>query len=302
MYNFKKLFTYLVVGALVIALSISCKSNEDPGSGGDGPLEVSEQANNSYDITVMSSSSSVSSAGNIGFWVSGASDYNVSIQSVDNSSNPLILDASDFSYNKSTKELTLISSGITKLKEKEANLTEATAYQYTITFKFVDSSDTSKEKTIDVKVNLYKAKVITKDEIQAMINSMKPVSVNASYGGSGVAKFDFSEKDKDEKYKIVFQKSEPNFTVNEKDKQGGTYKISTARNGMVEEIKKTPNCDTYFSDCSMKSHTLNNLNHTLYIQFTLKGGYALADEVAYITNNGLSIRLTLRSGQTWEAQ
>ena len=30
MYNFKKLFTYLVVGALVIALSISCKSNEEP--------------------------------------------------------------------------------------------------------------------------------------------------------------------------------------------------------------------------------------------------------------------------------
>ena len=32
MYNFKKLFTYMVVGALVIALSISCKSNEDPSS------------------------------------------------------------------------------------------------------------------------------------------------------------------------------------------------------------------------------------------------------------------------------
>ena len=30
MYNFKKLFTYMVVGALVAALSISCKSNEEP--------------------------------------------------------------------------------------------------------------------------------------------------------------------------------------------------------------------------------------------------------------------------------
>ena len=29
----KKLFTYMVVGALVMALSISCKSNEDPNSG-----------------------------------------------------------------------------------------------------------------------------------------------------------------------------------------------------------------------------------------------------------------------------
>ena len=30
MYNFKKFFTYLVVGALVMALSVSCKSNEEP--------------------------------------------------------------------------------------------------------------------------------------------------------------------------------------------------------------------------------------------------------------------------------
>ena len=30
MHNFKKLFTYMVVGALVMALSISCKSNEEP--------------------------------------------------------------------------------------------------------------------------------------------------------------------------------------------------------------------------------------------------------------------------------
>ncbi|WP_432632136.1 hypothetical protein [Brachyspira sp.] len=34
MSNIKKIFTYMVVGALVMALSISCKSNEDPGSGG----------------------------------------------------------------------------------------------------------------------------------------------------------------------------------------------------------------------------------------------------------------------------
>ncbi|TXJ14821.1 hypothetical protein EPJ64_11675 [Brachyspira aalborgi] len=33
MYNFKKLFTYMVVGALVMALSISCKNDEKTGSG-----------------------------------------------------------------------------------------------------------------------------------------------------------------------------------------------------------------------------------------------------------------------------
>ena len=34
MYNFKKLFTYMVVGALVMALSISCKNNDKTGSEG----------------------------------------------------------------------------------------------------------------------------------------------------------------------------------------------------------------------------------------------------------------------------
>ena len=33
MKNIKIIFTYMVVGALVMALSISCKSNEDPNSG-----------------------------------------------------------------------------------------------------------------------------------------------------------------------------------------------------------------------------------------------------------------------------
>ena len=36
MKNIKQFFTYLVVGALVIALSISCKSNEEPTSGDNG--------------------------------------------------------------------------------------------------------------------------------------------------------------------------------------------------------------------------------------------------------------------------
>ena len=36
MKNIKQFFTYLVVGALVAALSISCKSNEDPGGGASG--------------------------------------------------------------------------------------------------------------------------------------------------------------------------------------------------------------------------------------------------------------------------
>ena len=292
MYNFKKLFTYLVVGALVIALSISCKSNEDPGS---GPLEVSEESGNSKDITIIITDlyEPKARAATVGFSVSGASDYNVSIQSVDSGSNPK-LDASDFSYDKYTKELTLKESCITN-KLNNANLTPATPYQYTITFKFVDSSDTSKEKTIDVKVNLYNAKVITKTEIEDMIKSIGEVSVNASDNGGGVAKFDFSS--------APFGIIGANFNVNEKDKKEGTYKISTARDEMVKAIKETKDYDTYFSyynfNFNKEEVSDDKKSLTLYIQFTLKGGYALSSEVAHLTSDGLSIKLTLRSGENW---
>ena len=137
MQNIKKIFTYLVVGALITALYMSCKSNEDPGS---GPLEVSEESGNSKDITITNSV--VSMAATVGFLVSGASDYNVSIQSVDSGENTK-LEASHFSYDKSTKKLTLTSDGLKSL-EYRVNLKPATPYQYTITFKVVDSSDTSK--------------------------------------------------------------------------------------------------------------------------------------------------------------
>ena len=94
---------------------MSCKSNEDPGS---GPLEVSEESGNSKDITINTNNSEVRTT--VGFSVSGVSDYNVSIQSVDNGENSLSLDASHFSYDKLNNKLTLSDSGKSKLKE--ANL------------------------------------------------------------------------------------------------------------------------------------------------------------------------------------
>ena len=162
MYNFKKLFTYLVVGALITALYMSCKSNEDPGS---GPLEVSEASGNSKDITI--NNSEVITAGAVGFTVNGSTSYTISIESVTmGSGSSLTLVADDFLY--TDKKLTLSPEGLDKVK-KASEMKEAEAYEYTITFKVVDSSDKSKEKTIDVKVNLYNAQVIGKKEIRAMI-------------------------------------------------------------------------------------------------------------------------------------
>ena len=279
--------------SFLLLFAISC-SNEGTTGGDAGNynyFSVSEESGNSKDITIHNSK--VSMAGTVGFTVNGSTSYTISIENVSGST-PCSLEASSFSYNQTSKTLTLSSQGEGEVKNKVSEMKEETPYQYTITFKVVDSSDTSKEKTIDVKVNLYKAKVITKDEIEAMIKSIGEVSVNASYGGSGVAKFDFSDKDK------TFQnKSEPNFSVKEKDKKEGTYKISTASNEIVKKLKETEKYKEYFSGCNKKQHEVDGANLTLYFQFTLKSGYALSSEVANLTSEGLSIELTLQNGQTW---
>ncbi|TXJ24537.1 hypothetical protein [Brachyspira aalborgi] len=283
--------------SLTLLFSISC-SNEGTTGGevnGGGSISVSEEANNSKDITVVSSSSSVYSAGTVGFSVSGASDYDVSIQSVDSGSNPLTLDASDFSYTKSTKELTLSSSGITKFKS--ATLTETTAYKYTITFKFADSSDASKETTANVTINLYKAKVITKTEIEDMIKSMKTVRVDdSSY--KNVAQFTFSS--------TTFSANTPNFNASNigSTEKNIKFSKSSGRIWTGEAIKETSNYKTYFSGLNIyhKEPLVVGANCTFYFRFTLKGGYALSSEVAHITSDGLSIQLKLSSvnSQGWE--
>ena len=48
MYNFKKIFTYMVVGALSLALSISCKSNEEPQAQETGSTTQSHPPAGSY--------------------------------------------------------------------------------------------------------------------------------------------------------------------------------------------------------------------------------------------------------------
>ena len=292
-FSFKTFLITLL--SLTLLFSISC-SNEGTTGGGDtgGSLSVYEEENNSKDITVVSSSG-VYSAGTIGFSVYGATDYDVSIQSVDSGSNPLTLDASDFSYNKSTKELTLSSSGITKFNS--ATLTETKAYQYTITFKFADSSDASKEATANITINLYKAQVITKTEIEAMIKSMKSVSFeDSSYGSTTAvyAIFSFSSE--------TFSESTPNFNANNigNGMSGKKFRSSSGRAFTASSLTATENYKKYFSSYSYKAPSASGVNLTLYFPLKLKGGYALSSEVAHITSDGLTIRLSLASGQSWE--
>ena len=45
MYNFKKLFTYMVVGALIFGLILSCKNNDKTGSGAGDDTEITDDIN-----------------------------------------------------------------------------------------------------------------------------------------------------------------------------------------------------------------------------------------------------------------
>ena len=145
--------------------------------------------------------------------------------------------------------------------------------------------------------------VITKTEIEDMIQSMGTVSISSSGPGANTeAKFNFSEKDK-----IVFQNNKPNFEVNAPDNKGGggptsnnPYSISTASDEIVKKLTATEKYKEYFSGCNKKPHESDGANLTLYFQFTLKSGYALSSEVAHLTSDGLSIKLTLRSDEKWE--
>ena len=148
--------------------------------------------------------------------------------------------------------------------------------------------------------------VITKTEIEDMIQSMGTVSISSSGPGANTeAKFNFSEKDK-----IVFQNNKPNFVVNAPDNKGGggvpassnPYDISAASDEIVKKLKGTEKYKEYFSGCNKKPHESDGANLTLYFQFTLKSGYALSSEVAHLTSEGLSIQLILSrvNSQTWE--
>ena len=284
--------------------SVSC-SNEGTTGGDTGGnynyFSVSEDWNNSKDITLANSS--VSTAGTVGFNVYGSTSYSVSIESVDSGSNPLILDASDFSYTESTKELTLSYSGRNKISS--ASLTAKQKYQYTIIFKFTDyiSEDT---KTLDVKVNLIKAQIITKNDIENMMKSVK--NSDGMFGSQkngeilffdgGTTTFDFKS--------ATFSGSSPNFsaTGTTTTTSGSvTHTASRKTFSLADAIAGTTQYKTYFSssvfdidyDSTPPTISADKKTCTFTLKFKkVKSGYALSSEVSRLTTSGLTIGLTLK--------
>ena len=252
------------------------------------------------------------SAGYIGFNVYGSTSYSVSIESVaNNSGSSLALEPSDFSYDESTKKLTLSYYGLTKFETASSSLTARQKYQYTITFKFTDyaSEDT---KNLDVNVNLIKAEVITKTQIENMMKAVK-YKEDAIFGagtpkdgeiiiGDGMAtKFSFAT--------ATFNGANPNFSsTGETTFLSSNVEItaSTKASHLAYAIRETTEYKTYFGgsifDYNIDYSTpptisSGNKDCDFTLKFKkLKSGYALSSEVAHLMTSGLTIRLTLKDG------
>ncbi|WP_432633187.1 hypothetical protein [Brachyspira sp.] len=305
MKNIKKILITVLSFLLLFAISCSNEGTTGGDTGNYNYFSVSEEWGNSKDITLATST--VSTAGTVGFSVYGSTSYGISIESVDSGSNPLVLVADDFCYTESTKELTLSYSGLTKYQS--ASLTAKQKYQYTITFKFTDYSsvDTTDTKTLNVTVNLIKAQIITKTDIENMMKAVK--NSDGIYGGnngeivfegSGVpTTFSFAS--------ATFSSSTPNFSST-----GDTTFLSknveiTASSkvfSLAYAIANTTQFKEYFGssvfsdmDYNSTPPSISGKNCTFTIKFKkLQSGYALSSEVSRLMTTGLTIRLTLKDG------
>ena len=105
MLNIKKILITVLSFLLLFAISCSNEGTTGGDTGNYNYFSVSEDWGNSKDITLATST--VSTAGTVGFSVYGSTSYGISIESVDSGSNPLVLVADDSRYTESTKELTL---------------------------------------------------------------------------------------------------------------------------------------------------------------------------------------------------
>lgn len=222
--------------------------------------------------------------------------------------------AGDFSYTESTKELTLSYSGRNKISS--ASLTAKQKYQYTITFKFTDYSsvDTTDTKTLDVKVNLIKAQMITQKDIENMMKSVNykegglllggtPNAGDIIIGDGTATKFSFAN--------ATFSSSNPNFKstgeTTSLSQSASTIKASSKAFSVAYAIANTSLFKEYFGssvfdiDYDSTLPTISGKDCTFTLKFKkLNSGYALSSEVSRLTTSGLTIKLTLDSKADWK--
>ena len=245
--------------------------------------------------------------------MTGASDYTISIESVAqmSASLPLALGTSDFSYNQSSKDLRLSSSGLSKFQTAKDKFTETQKYAYRITFKIATSSES---KNVNVIVNLIKAKLVTKTEIETIMKTVKRKSdwlisgtpnageiiIAGTSSSDNTVKFSFADKS--------FSSSSPNFSSTGTTTTSSTS-INIATSKAAETLEGAINDNSefgkYFSNFlgveSSTTPSVSGKDCTFTLKFkTLKSGHALSREVAHLTTTGLTIKLTLDSKASWQ--
>ena len=228
-----------------------------------------------------------------------AENFSVSIDSVakatgNNSS--LELTPTDFSsLTPTTKELTLSADGLAKVNAA-SGLEDARAYKYDITFKFTTTSDTVSNKTVSYTstISLYKATSVTQAMLREMIKSTgsKTIpnrSAEAYDNFSDSFKIDFSQASLSYDLKtITFNSQGAGMT----DPTGDSTYYPSYLTSTLYFIFGTTDTRKFVSshDCN---HTISQDGKTLtatYV-FTLKSGYVLDDNISFITNEGLKIKV-----------
>ena len=296
--------TFLTILSLVLLLSISCGSNTDPsGPESPGSLTVSALAQNNNSITVIDANTSRGSSTSFSVTPSIESPT-VSIQSVEGST-PVQFDVSDFSYANDSLDLT--ASGKSKFYGA-SGVTATTPYSYKITFKFSSSSGEATQ-TVDFK--LYKAQIITdKKEIENIAykatrdtwNLGAQFSIRGYKSSTAVARSKFSYNDGGSPFS---PDKTPNlstraYSTTSTSGQNEEYQASDclfALSSIRETAEYKKYFDSYWGD-TYEIQTANKSYCIFYIKFKLKDGYALSQELSYLTVKGLSIGVTLDKG-TW---
>ncbi|WP_288520862.1 hypothetical protein [uncultured Brachyspira sp.] len=244
--------------------------------------------------------------------MTGASDYTISIESVaNNSTSSLTLVASDFSYNQSSKDLRLSSSGLSKFQTAKDKFTETQKYAYRITFKIATSSES---KNVNVIVNLIKAKVVTKTEIENIMKTVKRKSdwlISGTPNAGEIIIAGTSSSDNTVKFSFAsanFSPSSPNFS-SDGTTTTTSSSVTIATSKAVETLEGAINDNAefgkYFSNFlgveSSATPKISGKDCTFTLKFkTLKSGNVLSREVAHLTTTGLTIKLTLPSNAKWD--
>ena len=334
MKNIKILIATLL---FLLLFAISC-SNEDKTGGGTENYDSNTKTNNYVPnpnpdptptpppairgqltasatkyINIKIANQKMHSAGSLYFSVrpyelEKAGNFTVSIDSVakaTGNSSSLELTPTDFdSLTPSSKELTLLTKGLTKVNSA-SDLSDATYYNYDITFKFTTTSDTVSNKTATAKstVHLYKYKVVTAQMLEDMIKTTPKLTVtnfNASGFGSGsVDPFDIDFS------KITYIGGLRDISVDKNNAMTGPkkensifsevlFKKDIAKLGTDENSKFPWLSRSYLVETKVSAD--KKVLIATY-KFQLNEGYIWDNNMTFATEQGLNIHFTLDKGE-----